>query len=989
MVRLNLWTEIMSLNAGTIEYTVSVETQQSIDAANKVNQSLDKTEKQMVDTDKAANQLNTGLSKLAKGIAAVALGAAIKELASMVQGYKEMAERVKMATESVDEFEMVQARLLETANGTYRSLTEAQEVYIRTSSSLKGMGYSTEQALDIVDSLSYAFVTNATSSEKAASALNALTAVTATGKVTAMQWLTTMGAVPSVVEDIAAASGKSANQIRELGASGKLTARELTEGLKTALDKNKESADAMATTLGDAAVRMRTGITLIAAGLEQQTGAIQLVTDSIIGAADAMVSFGGDAEKMDVLLKTAEVAGASLAAVLVARVITSIGATTASLYASTIAATNKARADVAAAQAATVLAAQNLIVASSAAKASAGLSTHAAAAKALAVAELQAKGATDALAAAQTRLSGVMSISTRVAGGLRTAMAFLGGPLGIVMLAAAAIYTFGSNAKGAKQPVIELTTAVKDLSKAQRELAILETTKKLEDLSKQAKQTAYNIDYLTKAEDTNDKYSKRRAEMIIEGTAALESQNNEIQEHAKRLAELKNYTPDTKVKDGLDETNESLRDGSKAAVEYAEKMGRALEDNKDASNLGKLLRDMRDNAVEWKNATKENIDAAIANAIALDEYEKSVKKAGNGTVKLTEAQKAAKKSAEDMKNASRENAKVINDLAEQIYQTFLNADELAKRQAELSLNEYATPEQVAQVRAMAGELQKLNDIQSRKDVFKDGTDSTIRGDVPVLQGGGFDDGTARYEAEAEAEQQRYAEQLERMQEAEELKLEVAGGYDLMREQLYQEHSDRMAEIDRVRTEMQLTQWAQGFGDMSKNLADFANTFAKENKAMFAVSKAAAIAQAVINTYQAATGAMSAMSAIPIVGPALGIVAAAAAVAGGLAQVANIRNQQMGGGRRYGGAVNDNKYYRVNEDGRPEIFKGADGSQYMMPNQRGEVVSHDDAIGGQQRAGNTVNVVQNITMRSDNGNYTAKQVMLESSRRQSIAEARLG
>lgn len=98
---------------------------------------------------------------------------------------------------------------------------------------------------------------------------------------------------------------------------------------------------------------------------------------------------------------------------------------------------------------------------------------------------------------------------------------------------------------------------------------------------------------------------------------------------------------------------------------------------------------------------------------------------------------------------------------------------------------------------------------------------------------------------------------------------------------------------------------------------------------------------------------------------------------------------MGGGRRYGGAVNDNKYYRVNEDGRPEIFKGADGSQYMMPNQRGEVVSHDDAIGGQQRAGNTVNVTQNITMRSDNGNYTARQVMLESSQRQAIAEARLG
>src|SRR5690606_584843 len=121
--------------------------------------------------------------------------------------------------------------------------------------------------------------------------------------------------------------------------------------------------------------------------------------------------------------------------------------------------------------------------------------------------------------------------------------------------------------------------------------------------------------------------------------------------------------------------------------------------------------------------------------------------------------------------------------------------------------------------------------QRKQDAFGKDVGGKIRGDVPLLQGGGFDDGTARYEAEAAAERQRYAEQLERMQEAEELKLEVAGGYDLMREQLYQEHSDRMAEIDRVRTEMQLTQWANAFGDMSQNLQDFATEFGVENKAM--------------------------------------------------------------------------------------------------------------------------------------------------------------
>jgi hypothetical protein len=67
----------------------------------------------------------------------------------------------------------------------------------------------------------------------------------------------------------------------------------------------------------------------------------------------------------------------------------------------------------------------------------------------------------------------------------------------------------------------------------------------------------------------------------------------------------------------------------------------------------------------------------------------------------------------------------------------------------------------------------------------------------------------------------------------------------------------------------------------------------ENSKIAAVGKAAAIAQALINTYQSATAAYAAMASIPYVGPALGIAAAAAAIAAGLANVAQIRAQPTG------------------------------------------------------------------------------------------------
>lgn len=78
----------------------------------------------------------------------------------------------------------------------------------------------------------------------------------------------------------------------------------------------------------------------------------------------------------------------------------------------------------------------------------------------------------------------------------------------------------------------------------------------------------------------------------------------------------------------------------------------------------------------------------------------------------------------------------------------------------------------------------------------------------------------------------------------------------------------------------------------KKLVDAA---ASQSKAAFKVQKAMKIAEAVQNTYSAATGAYNAMASIPYVGPALGAAAAAAAISFGMAQVQAIKSQSFGGG----------------------------------------------------------------------------------------------
>lgn len=113
--------------------------------------------------------------------------------------------------------------------------------------------------------------------------------------------------------------------------------------------------------------------------------------------------------------------------------------------------------------------------------------------------------------------------------------------------------------------------------------------------------------------------------------------------------------------------------------------------------------------------------------------------------------------------------------------------------------------------------------------------------------------------------------------------------DLLRQQ------DLINEQDAAALRMQV--WAQQQNQQLNTASNFFGQLSQlqksKNKELAAIGKAAAITQAVINTYQSATAAYAAMASIPYVGPALGAAAAAAAIAAGMANVAQIRSQSTG------------------------------------------------------------------------------------------------
>lgn len=133
----------------------------------------------------------------------------------------------------------------------------------------------------------------------------------------------------------------------------------------------------------------------------------------------------------------------------------------------------------------------------------------------------------------------------------------------------------------------------------------------------------------------------------------------------------------------------------------------------------------------------------------------------------------------------------------------------------------------------------------------------------------------------------YDTQLEMLNQFRAERSDLNAQWDAQEEALKQEHEAKLAEIEKARQMASLNLAGDFFGQLS------ALQKSESSKAR-AIGKAAAIAEATINTYRAATAAYAAMAGIPVVGPALGIAAASAAIAAGMANVAAIQGQAHDG-----------------------------------------------------------------------------------------------
>ncbi len=721
-----------------IEATTAQLRQEMARADSSVAQASGKIDKSLGQVDEAfdrAGESAEGAGGLIKNALAAAIGvASIGKIVEAADSYGQMSDRIGMATSSVGEYDLVQQRLLETAKRTYRPLSEAQELYIRTADSLKSMGYNTGQALDVMDSFSFLLVTNSATADKASSAIDAYSQALQTGKVEADGWQSILAAMPTVVDTIAKSTGKTAEEIRGLGAQGKLSLDVLTEGLQKSAEANGILADSMSIAVRDAVQNLSNAFTVYMGRLNE--------TSDFTGVLGKGISaLGNNFETL------ADIAIVSAIAALTRYGVSSANSAAVATYAAfKDAAARKAQAAAVllAAEAEQQKARTSVVLAEGEAIAARGTAVQTQMSIQLAEARMVEARATSTVAVAQAGLS-------RTSGVI---MGVLGGPLGIAALAigaATAFLTLRDNTSVLKDklgdladPIEKLIERFGALNRATQSVTLRQLKSEIDDMQSRLGQKSGAI--ADQFENDLRNIGAAGADGLMTGLAPLPAEAQSALELVRKASkdQAAGMTVDWKA----------VADQLRVMPGVTESMAQAIEESqRPVTELSAELDKQRATFAALTGETDENTRAERGNAAAkakaagigqayLDQLQKQLGAAQDKTslaaanrfieenTDLTEdmivairsaaAAKDAQKAADDAATkASKKNASEGESAAKQQLKSFESTEESYKRQIELINTTGEKQKDATEVARLSFELQegklgKLTEAQKKR-----------------------------------------------------------------------------------------------------------------------------------------------------------------------------------------------------------------------------------------------------------------------------------
>lgn len=234
----------------------------------------------------AADRASGPVDRLKGLLATLVTGAAVTQLGRLADEYTNLQNRLRLVTTSTENLRRVNKELLGIANQTRSDFTATGELYAKLASTTKDLGLSQQELLDFTKRVNQAIVLSGASAQEAAGGLRQLAQGLASGTLRGDELNSVMENFPKVAQIIAEGMGVSIGEVRKLGAEGKITARQIVDAFAKAGVKLDEEFGKTVPTLSQSFTVLRNNFLVFIGQLNESTGVTAKLSELIMSIAN-------------------------------------------------------------------------------------------------------------------------------------------------------------------------------------------------------------------------------------------------------------------------------------------------------------------------------------------------------------------------------------------------------------------------------------------------------------------------------------------------------------------------------------------------------------------------------------------------------------------------------------------------------------------------------------------------------------------------------
>lgn len=432
----------------------------------------------LTDTSGAASASIGRLAGAVSGLSAVMAASTVIKYAD---AWTTVSNKLVNSVKDHETLAQVQDRVFTIAQESRSSLEATATLYGRLSAATGDYIKNGETVGGMVQTIAKAMAVSGATTSEAEGAIVQLSQAFGAGALRGEEFNSVNEAAPRLMQALADSLGVARGQLKSMAAEGKLTTEELYKawnGQSKAAAQIQSEFEKMSVTAGAKIAQAQNNLT-------KWIGENQTAISVTKNYGDAAVGLSNNLDTLaDAGTALAAVMGARLAGGLAQAATAKVSAAAAS-RALAVAELNGAKAATTAASAEIALLQAQVANWTQRIKGAATENQASRFRERLAADTALLTGAENSLTAATSRLSAAQAGAAVTGRAMSGALALLGGPVGVAVLAASAIFAFSARANEAADPTATLTDRVRQLTSSMKELSVAEVDKTISDVEKQ------------------------------------------------------------------------------------------------------------------------------------------------------------------------------------------------------------------------------------------------------------------------------------------------------------------------------------------------------------------------------------------------------------------------------------------------------------------------------------------------------------------------